>query len=189
MGIKTVLHPPYSPDIDPFNFLLFPKLKKNRRWESFWRQWENEGGCKKGPGHLHFRWFPWRRDLHEEASALQVHWSQKILFWRILQFCTYLKLINVSPEKVRKLLNALRISVRENIYYPNVVYRLDRVGHCAARCHKSTLFSTSLLLYWGIVILCFFPSVLVTDDKKNWEYSWRFVFFEKKNVDETSKRF
>ena len=26
MGIKTVLHPPYSPDFDPCDFWLFPKL-------------------------------------------------------------------------------------------------------------------------------------------------------------------
>ena len=27
MGIKTVPHPPYSPDLAPHNFLLFPKLR------------------------------------------------------------------------------------------------------------------------------------------------------------------
>ena len=27
MGIKTVLHPPYSPDLGPCNFCLFPKLR------------------------------------------------------------------------------------------------------------------------------------------------------------------
>ena len=27
MGIKTVPHPPYSPDLDPCNFLLFLKLR------------------------------------------------------------------------------------------------------------------------------------------------------------------
>ena len=27
MGIKTVRHPPYSPDLAPCNFWLFPKLK------------------------------------------------------------------------------------------------------------------------------------------------------------------
>ena len=26
MGIKTVLHPPYSPDLAPSDFCLFPKL-------------------------------------------------------------------------------------------------------------------------------------------------------------------
>ena len=27
MGIKTVCHPPYSPDLGPCDFLLFPKLR------------------------------------------------------------------------------------------------------------------------------------------------------------------
>ena len=27
IGIKTVPHPPYSPDIAPFDFCLFPKLR------------------------------------------------------------------------------------------------------------------------------------------------------------------
>ena len=27
MGIKTVAHPPYSPDLAPYDFWLFPKLR------------------------------------------------------------------------------------------------------------------------------------------------------------------
>ena len=27
MGIKTVTHPPYSPGLAPYDFLLFPKLR------------------------------------------------------------------------------------------------------------------------------------------------------------------
>ena len=30
MGIKTVPQPPYSPDLAPCDFWLFPKLKENR---------------------------------------------------------------------------------------------------------------------------------------------------------------
>ena len=30
MGIKTVPHPPYSPDLDPCDFCLFPKLRDCR---------------------------------------------------------------------------------------------------------------------------------------------------------------
>ena len=30
MGIKTVLHPPYSPDLAPYDFCLFPKLRGYR---------------------------------------------------------------------------------------------------------------------------------------------------------------
>ena len=31
MGIKTVPHPPYSPDVGPCDFCLFPKLKEKLR--------------------------------------------------------------------------------------------------------------------------------------------------------------
>ena len=31
MGIKTVPYPPYSPDLAPCDFCLFPKLKENLR--------------------------------------------------------------------------------------------------------------------------------------------------------------
>ena len=31
MGIKTVRQPPYSPDLAPCDFCLFPKLKENPR--------------------------------------------------------------------------------------------------------------------------------------------------------------
>ena len=31
MGIKTVPHPHYSPDLAPYDFCLFPKLKENLR--------------------------------------------------------------------------------------------------------------------------------------------------------------
>ena len=31
MGIKTVPHPPYSPDLAPCDLCLFPKLKENLR--------------------------------------------------------------------------------------------------------------------------------------------------------------
>ena len=34
MGIKTVPQPPYSPDLAPFDFCLFPKLRGCRRYET-----------------------------------------------------------------------------------------------------------------------------------------------------------
>ena len=35
MGMKTVPHPPYSPDLAPCGFWLFPKLKENLRGSRF----------------------------------------------------------------------------------------------------------------------------------------------------------
>ena len=34
MGIKTVRHPPYNPDVAPSDFWLFPKLRGCRRSET-----------------------------------------------------------------------------------------------------------------------------------------------------------
>ena len=34
MGIKTVPHPPYSRDLTPCDFWLFPKLRGCRRYET-----------------------------------------------------------------------------------------------------------------------------------------------------------
>ena len=34
MGIKTVRYPPYSPDLAPCDFWLFPKLRGCRRYET-----------------------------------------------------------------------------------------------------------------------------------------------------------
>ena len=34
MSIKTVRHPPYSPDLAPYDFWLFPKLRDCRRYET-----------------------------------------------------------------------------------------------------------------------------------------------------------
>ena len=40
MGIKTVPHPPYSPDFAPCDFWVYPKLKEKlrqlRRWKRLW---------------------------------------------------------------------------------------------------------------------------------------------------------
>ena len=35
MGIKTIPHPPYSPDLAPCDFWLFPTLKENLRGSRF----------------------------------------------------------------------------------------------------------------------------------------------------------
>ena len=57
MGIKTVLHPPYSPDLAPCDFWLFPKLR------GLWENWGDERGCEEGHWHAQTRGLP--RDLPE----------------------------------------------------------------------------------------------------------------------------
>ena len=50
MGIKTDSHPPYSPDLAPCDFWLFPKLRGN---------WGDERGCDEGHWHALTRGLPW----------------------------------------------------------------------------------------------------------------------------------
>ena len=66
MGIKTVPHPPYSPDLAPFDFWLFPKLRDN---------WGDERGCDEGHWHAHTRGLPW--GLPEVVGTAQVHYSRR----------------------------------------------------------------------------------------------------------------
>ena len=53
MGNKTVPHPPYSPDLAPCDFWLFPKLT-GCRYET-----RDERGCDEGHWHAHTRGLPW----------------------------------------------------------------------------------------------------------------------------------
>ena len=62
MGIKTVSQPPYSPDLAPCDFWLFPKL-------SLWDNWGDERGCDEGHWHAHTRGLPW--GLPEVIGMLQ----------------------------------------------------------------------------------------------------------------------
>ena len=58
MGIKTVHHPPYSPDHAPCDFWLFPKLLEKLRGLSLWDNWGDERGCDEGHWHAHTRGLP-----------------------------------------------------------------------------------------------------------------------------------
>ena len=82
MGIKTVPLPPYSPDVGPCDFWLFPKLR-GCRYET------NERGCDEGYWHAHTRGLSW--GLPEVVGTVQqVHCSQRRLLRRGLEFhvCT-----------------------------------------------------------------------------------------------------
>ena len=71
MGIKTVPHPPYSPDL-----LL-------------WNNWGDERGCDEGHWHAHTKGLPW--SLPEVVGMVQqVHCSRRRLLQRGLEFyvCT-----------------------------------------------------------------------------------------------------
>ena len=86
MGIKTVPHPPYSPDHVPCDFCLFPKLKERlrgcryvtMRWKRLWRRhW-----------HAHTRGLLW--GIPEVVGTVQqAHFSQRRLLRRGLEFHAY----------------------------------------------------------------------------------------------------
>ena len=52
MGIKTVPHRPYSPDLSPCDFLLFHKLL-------LWDDWGDERGCDEAHWQAHTSGLPW----------------------------------------------------------------------------------------------------------------------------------
>ena len=107
MGIKTVPQPPYSPDLAPCDFWLFPKPKRL----SLWDNWGDERGCDKGHWHAHTRRLPW--GLPEVVGTVQlVHCSWRRLFRRGLEFhvCTINKSAN-TKKKSGNLLKAHRTSI------------------------------------------------------------------------------
>ena len=69
MGIKTVRHLPYSPELAPCDFWLFPKLKEKSWRLSLWDNWGDERGCDKGHWHAHTRGLPW--GFPEVAGTVQ----------------------------------------------------------------------------------------------------------------------
>ena len=100
MGIKTVPQPPYSPDVGPWDFCLFPKLKGCR---SLWDNWGDERGCDEGHWHAHTRVLPW--NLPEVVGTVQqVHCSWRRLLRRGLEFhvCTINK--SARTKKLWKLI-------------------------------------------------------------------------------------
>ena len=95
MGIKTIPHPSFSPDLAPCDFCLFPKLR-GCCYETIEEM--KEAVMKV----IDTRGLPW--GLPEVVGKVQVHCSQRRLLWRGLEFhvCT----INESAytKKVWKLI-------------------------------------------------------------------------------------
>ena len=104
MGIKTVPHPPYSPDLAPCDFWLFPKLR-GCRYET---TGGDERGCDEDHWHVHTRGLPW--GLPEVVGTVQqVHCRRRRLLSRGLGFhvCTinksaHTKLIQWSSYNIQQ---------------------------------------------------------------------------------------
>ena len=100
MGIKTVAHPPYSPDLAPCDFCLFPKHKEKLSL-SLWDSWGDERGCDEGHWHADTRGLPW--GLPEVVETVQlVHCCRRRLLWRVLEFhmCTLNKSAHMKKSLV-----------------------------------------------------------------------------------------
>ena len=84
MGIKTVPHPPYSPDLAPRDFCLFPKLR-GCHYETIEEMKET---VTKVIDMLRQEDFD--RGLPEVVGTVQVHYSRRRLLRRGLEFrvCT-----------------------------------------------------------------------------------------------------
>ena len=97
MGIKTVRHPPYHPNLAPCDFWLFPKLRGCRY------NWGDERGCDEGHWHADTRGLPW--GVPEVVGTVkQVYCSRRRLLRRGLEFhvCTVNK--SAHTKKVWKLI-------------------------------------------------------------------------------------
>lgn len=57
MGMETLPHPPYSPDLAPCDFALFPYLKKQLRGTNFQTLGELQQACTKTFSALSRDWF------------------------------------------------------------------------------------------------------------------------------------
>ena len=95
MGIKTVPQPPYSPDLAPCDFCLFPKLR-DCRYETIE---EMKEAVIEGYWHTYKRGLSW--GLPEVVGTVQqVHCSRRRLLWRGLEFhvCTINKSVNTKKS-------------------------------------------------------------------------------------------
>ena len=123
MGIKTVRHPPYSPDLAPCDFWLFAKLKEKLRGCRH-DNWGDERGCDEGHWHAHTRGLPWSIPV-AVGTVQQVHYSRRRLLRRGLEFhaCTINK--SAHTKKVWKLiLWALNYHWLYTVYWSTKSFKL-----------------------------------------------------------------
>ena len=106
MGIKTVLQPPYSRDLAPCDFWLFPKLKEKLRGYRYETIEEMKEAVTKVIDTFTQEDFHW--GLSEVVGMVQVHCSRRRLLRRGLVFhkCT----INKSGPTKKKVWKLIELS-------------------------------------------------------------------------------
>ena len=107
MGLKTVYHPPYNPDLSPCDL-------------SLWDNWD-ERGCDERDWHTYTRGLPW--GLPEVVGTVQVHCSRRRLLRKGLEFhvCTINK--SAYTQKVWKLIEGI---VWVSYFMFNINFSLSR---------------------------------------------------------------
>ena len=114
LGIKTIPHPPYSPDLAPCDFWLFPKLKEKLRSCRYERIEEMKEAVTKGHWHAHTRGLP-LGSPDVVVTVQQMHCSRRRLLRKGLEFhvCTINKSAH-TKKKVWKLIQwALYLNILE----------------------------------------------------------------------------
>ena len=105
---QIVPHPPYSLDLAPCDFWLFPKLRGCLLWDN----WRDERSCDEGLWHTHTRRLPW--GLQDVFGRTQVHCIRRRLLRRGLEFHVYT--INKSAHTKK---------VWELILFPSCIEKVD----------------------------------------------------------------
>ena len=136
MGIKTDPQPPYSPDLAPCDFWLFPKLKE--KLGGCRNNWGDERGCDEGHWHAHTRGLPWI--LPDVVGTVQqVHCSRRRLLRRGLEshVCTNNKSAHSKKSLETYLMIIVYIYTHTHIYIYIYMRTHARVYACV-RAHPHT---------------------------------------------------
>ena len=160
MGIKTLPHPPYSPDLAPCDFWLFPKLR-GCRYET---TEEMKEAVTKSHWHAHTSGLP--LGLPEVVGTVQqVHCSQRRLLWRGLEFhvCTINK--SAHTKKMSRNLWFVNTFCRYTIKWSNSSGSNNLIQHKSTKLNNSKYFNVSLTIQLNIShLLC---TQLISSISKN----------------------
>ena len=102
MGIKTVPHRPYSPDLAPCDAWLAQRLSVRDNWG-------DERGYDEGDWHVHTRGLPW--GIPEVVGTVQVHCSRRRIIRRGLEFHVFTVNKSANTKKSGNLFNDHRIYI------------------------------------------------------------------------------
>ena len=80
--VAVLHHPPYSPDLAPANYFLFPKFKFPLKWRHFQTVWEIQFAVTRELNNISKTAFPGGHE-EVEGTCKQMYWSKRNVFRRI----------------------------------------------------------------------------------------------------------